>query len=126
MKRKEHIRRALALAVLLALALCLSACGEKEDQTSENPGESSGMVYTYESTRLDSELLEEGLRPVLFTDEGFYGLSYYGVPAQTPEAADEPAEETEAGEEEKTEESGTEESATAPAEADKDGLDEDS
>ena len=76
MKRKEHIRRALALAVLLALALCLSACGETETgpyRTLAELGEKRYSVVCRRGDRL-APLIDAAMY-ALWTDGQLSGAS---------------------------------------------------
>lgn len=77
MRKNLHSLLALLLAVVMVLSL--SACGEKqtEEENKEQPvTENPEMVYTAESTRLDSDLFKNGINPLAFTDKGFYGTAY--------------------------------------------------
>ena len=70
----KKLRCLLALVLALAMMLSLAACGEKKEEV--DPAVSSEMVYTSESVRVDSPLLKNGISPMLYTEEGFYGISY--------------------------------------------------
>ena len=71
---KKKLRSLLALALALAVMLSLAACGSKKDE--EKAEEHPDMVYTSESVRLDSAKFPNGISPMLYTEEGFYGQSY--------------------------------------------------
>ena len=72
----KKVKNLLVLLLAAAMLLSLSACGEKKEEPGEEEEVKPDMVYTYESKRLDKDILPDGISPILFTDEGFYGLSY--------------------------------------------------
>ncbi len=106
----KKLRSLLGLLLALAMLLSLAACGEKKDENQEKtdkPEEHPDMVYTYESLKLTDENLKDGISPMAFTEEGFYGQVYEveepvaldkGTEEET-QASEEPAEgETDAAE----------------------------
>ena len=87
MKKKMRSLLVLALAMILVLSLC--ACGEKTQEGPEKndkPEETPEMVYTYESKTLDSKLIKDGIYPLVFSEQGFYGQTYEQVEPVTTTA----------------------------------------
>ena len=106
---RKNVRSLLCLLLVLAMALSLAACGQKQEQNQEKtdkPEDHPDMVYTYESLKLDNKTLPNGITPMVYTDQGFYGQVYDevvaprplmdgGEAAETEETASEETEETE-------------------------------
>ncbi len=123
---RKNMRSLLCLLLVLAMVLSLAACGQKQEQNQEktdSPEQHPDTVYTYESLKLDNKILPNGITPMVYTDEGFYGQVYDevvaprpltadGAVAQTEEAASEATAETEG--ETETEADPEEESSAAP------------
>ena len=103
----RKLRSILALLLVLAMALSLAACGG--DKT-EDPKETErpSMVYKADFLQVKSDELTDGITPVVYTDEGFYGLSYGKIGEMPP-----PEENAEDGEE-----TGEEEPAVSTGELD--------
>ncbi len=112
----------LCLLLCLAMALSLAACGEKKEEPGEQPGKETVRFYDYDILRLDPEQVPDGISPMLFTDEGFYGLVYPNTyVAETYDAEEEesetaPADETPAPEEPAAETPAPEEGETGEEE----------
>ena len=88
----------LALTMVLSLAGCDKPSPLKPIREEEKTESAPELVYTADSTTLDGDLLKDGIYPLLFTDEGFYGQVYQemeAVPFETEEAAAEPEEKEE-------------------------------
>ena len=71
----NKIRSLLALMLCLAMVLSLAACGKKEEETNKEEAVPE-MVYTADSLTLDSLGYDNGISPAVFTEDGFYGMSY--------------------------------------------------
>ena len=70
---KNVLRSLLGLSLILALVLSLAACGQKEESKGE---EHPDTVFTSETVRVDSPEVKDGLYPLLYTEDGFYGQAY--------------------------------------------------
>ena len=129
---RKNVRSLLCLLLVLAMVLSLAACGQKQEesqQKNDSPEQHPDTVYTYESLKLDNKLLPNGITPMVYTDEGFYGQVYDevvaprpltadGAVAETEEAASEETEKTEETEgETETDADPAEESSAAPPSA---------
>ena len=82
---KKKMRSLLGLLLVLAMMLSLAACGEKKEENQEKtdkPAENPEMVYTYESMKLSDERLKNGISPMAYTADGFYGQIYEAVEAE--------------------------------------------
>ncbi len=86
---RKNLRCLLGLLLALAMVLSLTACGEKSESNPEGGGSSSNkseehpeMVYTYEIHKLSSDQLEDGIYPMVFTEDGFYGETYEAIKPQ--------------------------------------------
>ena len=87
---RKKLRTLLVLILALAMALSLCACGEKKEETNQEkpaktdePVKSGELVYTYDSMTLKDERLTDGIYPLVFTDDGFYGQVYEEVKVST-------------------------------------------
>ncbi len=100
---RKNMRSLLCLLLTLAMVLSLAACGQKQEKNQEKsdaPEEHPEMVYTYESLKLDNKLLPNGISPMAYTDEGFYGQVYDEIVEPRPLAAGEDSESEEAASDE--------------------------
>ena len=73
---RKNMRSFLCLLLVLAMVLSLAACGQKQEENqekTEKTEEHPDTVYTYESLKLDNKLLPNGITPMAYTDQGFYG-----------------------------------------------------
>ena len=90
---RKNLRALLGLLLALAMMLSLAACGEKQEedpQKADAPVDHPDMVYTYESLKLDNTLLPNGISPMAYTQEGFYGMIYEEAVMPRPLMAAEP------------------------------------
>lgn len=72
---KKNFRSLLVMLLCLALMLSLAACGKQQEET--KPEETSQeMVYTADVLTLNPGDLKNGINPAVYTEDGFYGLSY--------------------------------------------------
>ena len=104
---RKNVRSLLCLLLVLAMVLSLAACGQKQEQNQEKtdaPEQHPDMVYTYESLKLDNKILPNGITPMVYTDQGFYGQVYDEVVTPRPLMADGGAAEAEETASEETEE----------------------
>ena len=77
----KKIRSLLGLLLALAMLLSLAACGKKESApdgktNDKEEEERPEMVYKADTLEIKDERLTDGVNPVVYTDDGFYGLSY--------------------------------------------------
>ncbi len=72
----RKLRSLLTLLLALAMALSLAACGDENEEEEKPENAPPSMAYKAEYIELDMEGLQDGIRPVVYTDEGFYGLNY--------------------------------------------------
>lgn len=113
---RKNVRSLLCLLLVLAMVLSLAACGQMQEQNQEKtdaPEEHPDTVYTYESLKLDNKILPNGITPMVYTDEGFYGQVYDEVVAPRPLMAD--------GAVAETEETASEETAETEGETETEG-----
>ena len=115
---RKNMRSFLCLLLVLAMVLSLAACGKKQEENQEKPEkteEHPDTVYTYESLKLDSKLLPNGITPMAYTDQGFYGQVYDEVVVPRPLMAEGSTAETEETTSEETAETEGETDAEAEA-----------
>ena len=106
---RKNMRSFLCLLLVLAMVLSLAACGQKQEENqekTEKTEEHPDTVYTYESLKLDNKILPNGITPMAYTDQGFYGQVYAEVVAPRPLMADGGAAEAEETASEETAETG--------------------
>ena len=112
---RKNMRSFLCLLLVLAMVLSLAACGQKQEENqekTEKTEEHPDTVYTYESLKLDNKLLPNGITPMAYTDQGFYGQVYDEVVVPRPLMAE--------GSSAETEETASEETAETEGETDAD------
>ena len=115
---RKNMRSFLCLLLVLAMVLSLAACGQKQEENqekTEKTEEHPDTVYTYESLKLDNKLLPNGITPMAYTDQGFYGQVYDEVVVPRPLMAEGSAAETEETASEETAETEGETDADAEA-----------
>lgn len=78
----KKLKSLLALLLLAAMLLSLSACGKKQDEDQNNQETVPEYVYraSFESLGSDSRQLD----PSVYTDEGYYALSYEKIGEREP------------------------------------------
>lgn len=116
---RKNLRALLGLLLALAMMLSLAACGEKQEedpQKADAPVDHPDMVYTYESLKLDNTLLPNGISPMAYTQEGFYGMIYEEAVMPRPLMAVEPEAEAPDAEADAAEETGDTEDMDSVAE----------
>ena len=115
---RKNMRSFLCLLLVLAMVLSLAACGQKQEENqekTEKTEEHPDTVYTYESLKLDNKVLPNGITPMAYTDQGFYGQVYDEVVVPRPLMAEGSAAETEETASEETAETEGETDADAEA-----------
>jgi len=103
---RKNVRSLLCLLLVLVMGLSLAACGQKQENNQEkgDPSDHPDTVYTYESLKRDNKALPNGITPMAYTDQGFYGQVYDEVVTPRPLMADGGAAEAEETASEETEE----------------------